>query len=239
MVKKYKKEASVSYTLGITLTIELLKQKVEYVNRIFVHSKTIKNDAFYLIESLCKKHDILIIYNDKVFNILSDKDNCFIIGEFRKYECALIEDENNIILVNPANSGNLGTIIRSMVGFDLKQLIIINPAVDIFDPKCIRASMGAIFHLSFTHHNSFLDYYNEHKSRNYYPFMLQSSTNICEEKIIEPYSLIFGNEATGLGDEYLDYGNSLIIKHSKNIDSLNLPIALSIGIYEVTKNKFK
>ncbi|MCK9471154.1 MAG: TrmH family RNA methyltransferase [Bacilli bacterium] len=239
MVKKYKKELDVSYTLGITLTIEVLKQRNDLVNRVFIHSKTIKNESFNLIEELCNRNNIPLIYNDKVFNILSNKENCFVIAEFRKYNNNINELDNHVVLVNPSNAGNLGTIMRSMVGFNLNDLVIITPAVDIFDPKCIRASMGAIFHINFTHYNNFLEYYNINRARHYYPFMLQSSCNLSSIDIKSPYSLIFGNEATGLDDSFLRYGNSVIIKHSNYIDSLNLPIAVSIGIYEFTKNKFK
>ena len=238
MVKKYKKDSKVSYTLGITLTIELLNKKIEYVNRVYVHSKIIKNEAFFYIENKCRENGISLEYSDKAFNILSSKENCFVIGEFRKFD-TVISKNNNIVLVNPSNAGNLGTIIRTMVGFGINDLIIISPAVDIYDPKCVRASMGALFHLNFKYYDSFIEYYSEYKNRNYYPFMLQASSSLSEAKIVEPYSLIFGNEATGLDDEFLNYGNSLIIKHTNSIDSLNLPIAVSIGIYEVTKNCFK
>ncbi len=57
-------------------------------------------------------------------------------------------------------------------------------------------------------------------------------------KFKTPFSLIFGNEATGLPKEFLNIGESVIISHSKNIDSLNLTIAASIAIYESTKNNF-
>lgn len=239
MVKKYKKDSNLSYTLGITLTIELLKFKLEFVAQVFIHSKTIKNESIYLIEELCKKNNIPIIYNDKVFNILSEKENCFVIGEFRKYTTNIDNANNHIVLVNPANSGNLGTIIRTMIGFGLCNLIIISPAVDVYDPKCIRSSMGALFHLKFDYYDNFKDYYTKYQSRNYYSFMLQANNSLSDNQGTEPYSLVFGNEATGLGPEYLNYGKPLIIKHSPNIDSLNLPIAVSLGIYEFTKNKFK
>lgn len=239
MVKRYKKDLDVSYTLGMTLTIELLKYKLEYVTRIFIHSKLIKNDAYLYIEEVCKKNKIPLIQNDKVFNILAQKENCFVIGEFNKFKADVNKEKNHIVLVNPSNAGNLGTIIRAMVGFNLKDLVIISPAVDIYDPKCVRASMGALFHLNFQYFENFQDYTKEYDSRYYYPFMLQASRNLNEVEIKEPYSLIFGNEATGLDLKYLDYGQSVIIKHSENIDSLNLPIAVSIGIYEVTKEKFK
>lgn len=54
-----------------------------------------------------------------------------------------ILDGNHVVLVNPSNAGNLGTIIRSCIGFGVEDIAIILPAVDLFDPKTIRASMGA------------------------------------------------------------------------------------------------
>ena len=49
-------------------------------------------------------------------------------------------------------------------------------------------------------------------------------------------TLIFGNEATGLDKKYLTE-NSIIISHTKDIDSLNLPTAVGIAIYELTKQQ--
>ena len=54
----------------------------------------------------------------------------------------------------------------------------------------------------------------------------------------EPYSLIFGPEASGLSDDFLEIGTPLIIKHNKMIDSLNLDNAVSIALYEFTKNEY-
>jgi TrmH family RNA methyltransferase len=47
--------------------------------------------------------------------------------------------------------------------------------------------------------------------------------------------LVFGNEAKGLDDSFLKEGTSVVIKHTNNIDSLNLPIAVGIAIYEFSK----
>jgi TrmH family RNA methyltransferase len=52
------------------------------------------------------------------------------------------------------------------------------------------------------------------------------------------FSLIFGNEAAGLPPEFSSVGTSVIIPHSDRIDSLNLPIAASIAMYEATKTDF-
>lgn len=234
-MKKYKKSDLESYTLGTTLTLELLNKKVEYVKRVYIHSKQEKNETYYKIINICKDNNIEIIYSDKTINTLSDKENCYVIGVFEKFNTNINNNENNIILVNPSNFGNLGTIIRSSVGFGINNIIIIKPGVDIFDPKVIRSSMGAIFNINFKYYDNFNDYYKENSNRNYYPFMLKAKTKLNEVKKKNPFSLIFGAEATGLSDDYLNIGTPVIIKHKNIIDSLNLDNAVSIALYEFTK----
>ena len=238
-MKKYKKTDLESYTLGTTLTLELLNKKIEYVKRVYIHSKQEKNETYNKIVNICNDNKIEIIYSDKVINTLSDKENCYIIGVFEKFSCDIDYNKNHIVLVNPSNMGNMGTIIRSSVGFNISNLIIISPGVDIFDPKVIRSSMGAIFNIRFKYFDSFNDYIKLcNKDREYYPFMLKARTNLKDIKVNNQFSLIFGNEATGLCDEYLHVGTPLIIKHTNNIDSLNLDNAVSIALYEFTKNDF-
>lgn len=236
--KKYKKTNETSYSLGITLTVELLKQKPHLVERVYFHTEFEKKDVYYEIERLCNDNNITIETGSKIFNIVSNKENCYVIGEFKKYNCDINANEKHIVLVNPSNAGNLGTILRSALGFSVKDVAIIKPAVDIFDPKTIRASMGAIFGIKFKYYDSFQEYYEEYKNRKMYPFMLRGSKSIHNIDFENDCSLIFGNEATGLKDEFLAIGQSVIIPHSHNIDSLNLPIAVSIAIYEATKTNF-
>ena len=147
-MKKYKKEDLESYTLGTTLTLELLNKKVNLVKRVYIHSKQEKNETLDKILNICNKNKIEVIYSDKIINTLSEKENCYVIGVFKKYESKLDYSKNHIVLVNPSNMGNLGTIIRSAVGFGILNIAIIKPAVDLFSPKVIRSSMGAIFNVN-------------------------------------------------------------------------------------------
>ena len=234
-MKKYKKEDLESYTLGTTLTLELLNKKREYVTRVYIHSKQEHNDIYNKIVKICNDSNIEIIASDKIINLLSDKENCYVIGVFKKFTTNISSNENHIVLVNPSNMGNLGTIIRSSVGFGINNLIIIKPAVDIFNPKVIRSSMGAIFNVNFVYYDNFKEYIDSYK-RNYYPFMLKAKNTLDRVQKKEPYSLIFGPEASGLDDEFLNIGTPILIKHKNTIDSLNLDNAVSIALYEFTKN---
>ena len=233
--EKYKLNLPYSYTLGITLTIELIKKHPLDILDIYFHS-SFNGESKELIEKLLKDLKITPLTNDKIFNIVSQKENVYVIGVFKKFDSKLDKNSNHIVLVNPSNAGNLGTIIRTSVGFNMNNLAIIKPAVDIFDPKAVRASMGALFNLNFALFDSFSDY-DKLYNRNYYPFMLKAKQKLKDVEFTSPYSLIFGNEATGLPNEFLNY-NSVIIPHSNTIDSLNLPIAVSIALYSATKNNF-
>lgn len=236
-MKKYKKNFDYSYALGTELTLELLLQFPQEVINVYIHSKQNKNEVFNRIKSLCLKHNIEMIYSDKIFNIVSNKENCYIIGVFKKYESKINPKSNHVVLVNPSNMGNLGTIIRTAIGFGINDIAIISPAVDIFDPKTIRASMGALFRLNFQYFDSFEEYLKTVEKRDIFPFMLDGSKQLDKIEVTDKYSLVFGNEATGLSSNYRNYGQSILIKHLNTIDSLNLCNAVSIALYQFTKGR--
>jgi TrmH family RNA methyltransferase len=236
MIERYKSSHQSTYTLGITLTIELLKFRPDLVSMVYMHSTMHQNDSYDKIVHLCLKHHISLIENDKVFMKLSEKENCYVIGVFKKFLNDIDPQSNHLMLHCPSNAGNLGTIIRSMVGFGLSDLIIIKPAIDLFNPKTIRASMGSIFHIRYQIYESIDQYIQENQKRAFYPFMLKANNKLGQTQIMTPYTLIFGNEATGLDDQFLNLGTPIKITHHQQIDSLNLPIAVSIALYEFTKN---
>ncbi len=233
-IKSYKKDFDYSYTLGAFPTVELIKNKPQKVRNVYLHSHY-KGDCD--IESLCKANNIQVVYDDKVFNRISQKENCFVAGVVKKYACELEYNKNHVVLVNPSDMGNMGTIIRTMLGFGIKDLAIIAPCADIFNPKTLRASMGAVFKIRFRVFNSFEEYQKEYGNHDFFPFMLDGDRSLTIENCphSDLYSLIFGNEASGLPDSFKNVGQSIFIPQSQDVDSLNLTIAAGIGIYTFTR----
>lgn len=129
--------------------------------------------------------------------------------------------------------GNLGTIIRSMVGFSIYDLVLVGNVADVFNPRTIRASMGAFFKVKISHFDTMEDYIKLHKN-NLYLFMLSMNNqdSIYKKVVKRPYSLVMGNEGSGLPKDFEKFGEKVFIPQSKDVDSLNLPIATSIGLYE-------
>jgi len=235
--KKYSKDNNVSYCFGGFPTYELLKNKIEYAKEIILHEKLEKSIESVKILELAQAHKIKISTNSKLIEKLSGKGNVYIMGVFEKYNQEVDHTQNQVLLHSPSDMGNLGTLIRVMLGFGYKNLSIIKPCIDIFDPKVIRASMGSIFNINIQIFDTIEDY-TKVNHNHMYPFMLQAEQTLhtLPAKMF-PHTLAFGNEARGLDEKYLSFGTPLIIKHSHDIDSLNLSMAVGIALYEFTRQE--
>jgi TrmH family RNA methyltransferase len=227
-LKLYKKEEDFSYTIGAFPTLELLKHRFKDVERIFISPRAWQSAGVIKIKKLAAGK-IEIEENESVLKKLVKTENHFAAAVFKKYDCTLDPDADHLVLVNPDDMGNLGTIIRTLLGFGVTNLALIKPAADIFDPKVIRASMGALFKINFSYFPSFESYRAEFK-RNYYPFMTTGAKNLDSLEFKEPVSLIFGNEGAGLPNEFATLGQAVLIKQTNDIDSLNLSIAVGIAL---------
>ena len=231
-IKTYKKNFDYSYTFGMFPTVELIQSIPDKVIKVLVSSHY-KSESRANIFELCERFNIRTEINDKAIKRISDKENNYVIGVFNKYECSLNFDSSHIVLVNPGNMGNMGTIIRTLTGFGLNDLAIISPGVDVFDPKVLRASMGSLFRINFEYFDGFDIYKKKFSNHRMYTFMLDGAKSLKDVKHDNSalFSLVFGNEATGLDSSFFSVGTSVFIKHTDRIDSLNLPIAAGIAMY--------
>lgn len=239
-LKRYQKKYSHSYSFGIYPTLDLLKYRRGSVLKVILQEEESNNESEGIkdIVKICKQNNIPLRVNPRGIEKIAVKENTYAVGVFEKYELELEQDENHMVLVEPRNMGNVGTIIRTMLGFNFTNLALIGASADIFDPKVIRSTMGAIFRINFRYFNTIEEYLEKYSKRNIYPFMLDGAENIQEVEFKEPMSLIHGNEGEGLPKEFKGFGQSVYIPHSRNIDSLNLSIAAGIGMWE-SRRKMK
>lgn len=234
--KRYKKEFDYSYSFGIFPTLELLTHKPETVRRVYVHSKAELSEGAGKIEALCSRHHIPFERNDKAISRLTHKDNIYVFAVFDKFSTQLSAAADHLLLVNPSDNGNLGTIARTMLGFGFLDLALITPATDIFSPHVVRASMGAVFALRHHYYERF-GAYSEGRVGSVYPFMLGAQKYLPEVTFARSSTLVFGPEGAGLPDHYAKLGQSVKIPQSELIESFNIAIAASLAMYEVARQR--
>lgn len=233
--KKYKKDFTYSYALGPFPTFELLQSRPDLALAVFIDETFHEKEK---LEQRCQNSSIPFYYSQKALARIADKEICYAAGIFKKYNTTLDKGASHVVLVNPSNMGNIGTILRTVLGFGIKNLAVIEPCADFFSPKVIRASMGALFRLNFSHFPSFEAYYRLYQdSHDIFPFMLDGGCVLTPQTCpkSECFSLVFGNEATGLPDDFHKYGKSVFIDQSNEVDSLNLGISVGIGTYLFTQ----
>ena len=230
-LKRYQKESDVSTAEGVFATLELLDARSEAVERVLLSSRAEPNEGVAKIRATCGERGTPIGVDDRTMERISPRASHLSIGVFRKYSMSLDANEDHVVLVEPADMGNLGAVARTMVGFGVRDLALVRPAVDAFDPKAIRASMGALFRLSFEYFDSF-DEYRQRFARRIHAFMTDGRRAIDRVRFDSPCALVFGNESSGLPPSFHDLGTSVAIPQTEAVDSLSLPTAVAIALYE-------
>jgi TrmH family RNA methyltransferase len=219
-----------SYTSGAYATIMLLETKPEIVKTVYVHSGFKDKE---LIETLCVKAGVLCVQDDYVFRRVNQKENTFVLAVFDKYTSLLSPSRPHVVLINPGDMGNLGTIVRTIAAVNLPDLALIMPGADLWHPKTIRASMGSLFCIRFEMFGSFEEYRQKFAEHRVYPFMLDGELELSPDSCPreERFSLVFGNEAAGLKEDFRRYGQSIKLRQTQMVDSMNVSVAVGIGAY--------
>ncbi len=131
--------------------------------------------------------------------------------------------------------GNLGTIIRSSVAFNIDTIIISTNSVDLYNSKVVRAAQGMNFHINIIRDDLRKIILN--LKNNEYKIYTTDVNNGNELKNIKnplKYGIIMGNEGNGVSPEIANLSDEKIyIKMNENCESLNVAVATSIILYEL------
>lgn len=153
------------------------------------------------------------------------------------------KEENNIlgnkilILDNIQDPGNLGTIIRSAVAFNIDTIILSNDTVDLYNSKVLRASQGLIFHINIIKRD-LIKIIPELKENGYEIIgtKVTYGNNLKTLAKISKFAIIMGNEGSGISEDVENLCDTFIyIDMNEACESLNVGVATSIILYELDK----
>ncbi|MBQ9071573.1 MAG: RNA methyltransferase [Bacilli bacterium] len=191
-----------------------------------------------LLEETDFKLDVATIYVTKeVLKYISDLDNPpKIIGICKKIESKPIG--NRVLMLDDVQDpGNLGTIIRSSVAFNIDTIILSKGCVDIYNSKVLRATQGMLFNINIIE-SDLLQVIKNLKEKSYkiYATKVNGGKSLKNVEKSEKFAIIMGNEGNGVKNEILDMSDEYIyIDMNPSCESLNVGIATSIILYELDK----
>ena len=233
VILPYKKEHEASYAPGAFAAIELLRARPAQLRKMYIRPAFAEKDS---LSAECARLGVPVLCGDEAFRRIKQKENEYVMGVFNKYTDTLDPGRAHIALVSPSDMGNLGTVIRTAAGQNIRDIAVISEgaeAADLFHPKTVRASMGAVFRVNCAAFSSFEAYRAAFPAHACYPFMLNGDTlpQVLSQEQSPLFSLVFGNEARGLPPAFASIGRAVRIPQSPLVDSLNLSVAAGIGAY--------
>ena len=142
----------------------------------------------------------------------------------------------HILLDNVQDPGNIGAIIRTADAFGIDSVLLTQDCADPYNPKTVRASMGAIFRQKVSFIS--IDELKSSKAR-----IIGTGSKSGEYYYINDMNLsnaviVLGNEGQGISDSLKAMCDEMLtIPLTQNCESLNVSIAASIIMWEAKKGR--
>ena len=167
---------------------------------------------------------------------------CGIRGEIGNIEEYSLDSSERILLAESLRDpGNLGTVIRSAAALGIDRLIISDDCADLYNPKTVRAAMGALFSLKIdiVPQREFARFILRLRALGreiYAAALARDARKIGEMKLCAGDAFVIGNEGHGLSDGVIEASSgSAIIPMVEGSESLNAAAAAAICIWETVR----
>lgn len=145
-----------------------------------------------------------------------------------------------VVLDNLQDPGNLGTIFRTAEAAGVTGILLSKDCVDVYNPKVIRSTMGAVFRMPFLYVEDLPEKIKELQKEGIktYAAHLRGENAYDEEDYTTGCAFLIGNEGNGLRDEVADCADCLIrIPMEGEAESLNAAVAAAVLMFEAGRQR--
>lgn len=225
--RKYRDESGIFLLEGEKCIEEALESGIE-IERIFVEEGYAKFEHKELIET-----------TEAVLSKISttaSAPKCVAVA--KQPENKWNNDFRRVVLLEDIkDAGNLGTILRTSGAFGVDAVILYGDTVDLYNPKCVRASVGNLWKIPVFSIKDFEELKQITKEFTPVSTLPKGDNTVYLKDFSSDKKLLvmFGTESSGLSDELKDYakkqGYAVTIEMSDKVESLNLSISAGVILY--------
>lgn len=143
---------------------------------------------------------------------------------------------DTVVLDAIQDAGNVGSILRTALACDFKQVVCTIGTAHIWSPKVLRAAMGAHRYLTFYEAQTIDDV-----TSNIEALLLttvasaEQSLYTIEKDLQRPVCWVFGNEGQGVSAQLLQQSIQIQIPQNHELESLNVASAAAVCLYETLR----
>lgn len=224
--RKYRKKTNTFIVEGMHLVLEAYKKGI-------IKELILEKDTVMPI-------NLPTVYvTNEIINKISEMESPSNIMALCNMTSSSLSGNRILMLDNIQDPGNLGTIIRSAVAFNVDTIVLSPDTVDLYNPKVIRATQGMMFHINIVI-DKLEDIIPKLKAKEIpiYGTKVDYGMDVrnFKEKDKRKYALIMGNEGNGVRENILDLCDEyLYIDMNEVVESLNVGVATSIILYELNR----
>jgi len=229
--RKYRDKWQLFLAEGKHIVEELLKSDWEIDSILTSESKTLEKLDFEEKAVNCElvKQDVI----NKIATTKTPQEILAVVRIPQNQRHDIPATRRVIITDGIKDPGNMGTIIRTARAFDFDLVITTENSVDLYNPKVVRASQGAIFGIGLLAGLPAARIAELLKSGHLiYALTPDGDTDINQIRPKKNCALIIGTEIEGVSKTLLDNCHHLIrIPHSRDVESLNAAVAAGIAMF--------
>lgn len=236
---KIRNQAGVFIAEGSRMVLET---PVERIKQLYISESYFEKGGQKLDE---EGYDFEIL-SDNVFSYVSDtKTPQGILAIVKRKEYKLediinVKNPHIMVLDNLQDPGNLGTIFRTAEAAGVTGIVLSRDCVDIYNPKVIRSTMGAIYRMPFVYVDDLIDALLKMKEKGIktYAAHLKGKNSYDRENYKDACAFLIGNEGNGLREEISDKADIWIrIPMEGEAESLNAAVAAAVLMFEAARQR--
>ena len=227
-LRKFRIKHNLFLAEGEKLVSELLQSEIKPKFILTKSKKLIPQNNY-------RNYEVYEVENAEIKKISQLKTPPEIIGIFEipkyVYDANKINKALNLFCDDIQNPGNLGTIIRTADWFGIENIFCSLNTVDVYNPKTIQATMGAIAGVKIYYVDRSTFFSSLNKSTPVYGTFLEGE-NIYDTELSKNGIIIIGNEGKGISKEISPFVTDKLCIPDFNIEksseSLNASVAAAI-----------
>lgn len=240
--KKYRDQNNEYIIEGVKLLEEAVTENAK-IKTVVICDECTKNNAISknLMYEIAKYNCVYVAENVfKTITQVMNPQGIIAVIEKETSEEEIDYTQSVIIALDDIQDpGNLGTILRTVDSCGLKQILVSKGTADVYNPKVVRSTMGAIFRVKVIECEDLKQTFKNAKKHHFKVVVssLQTDKNIYDidynKKII-----VIGNEANGVEKEIQDMADEkVVIPMLGKTESLNASVATAVILYEYVRRK--
>lgn len=240
--KKARTEQGVFVAEGLRLSEDVFRSAAKLIREVYVSESFAGSDEVKRLYELARDIRVAdpVTVKDGVFESMSETvtpQGILCVAGQPSYTVDEIIDRNDIkllVLEDIQDPGNLGTMVRTAEAAGMNGIIMSRGTVDIFSPKVIRSTMGAVLRVPFVYAENLNDALDGLRAKDVsvYAAYLRNGTDFKKVKYSNRAAILIGNEGNGLSDAVLEHCDmNVFIPMAGEVESLNAAVAAALLMY--------